>query len=360
MAASNHRIKDYQTAHHIMSRIAHSVYFLEEDERNDLIEITRRASVYCGIKLLAWCIMTNHFHLLIYVPEPCDLSEDEILSRYGALKGSAMMRQMKMQIAVWRGRGESGEREISKWCETQKHRMNKVSEFMKIVKQWFTEEYNRRHSHRGTLWEAAYQDKPVQVSVAEMSRRMGYIHLNPIRAAAVATFEGYAWSSFAAIARGDEMAEGGLRFVYDDYQSSIGKLKARHRRLLDELLEWEKRKRAEAIARKRTAGYKMPEDPLTTEAMIIQAAAQLEKARKALAEVSSKEAEGRFGGQKGRGVVSEKAVLAQLKIHPEFSAGAIADALGMSVQTVYRHIKELKRRGVVRRSGRGELWEVTI
>ena len=57
MAASNHRINDYGTVHHLTSRIAHRVYFLKEEERNDFIEIMLRVAEFCGIELIGWCIM---------------------------------------------------------------------------------------------------------------------------------------------------------------------------------------------------------------------------------------------------------------------------------------------------------------
>ena len=39
MANSNGRVKDYGTVHHLVSRIAHRVYFLKEEERGDFLEM---------------------------------------------------------------------------------------------------------------------------------------------------------------------------------------------------------------------------------------------------------------------------------------------------------------------------------
>ena len=38
MANSNNRVKDYNTVHHLVSRIAHRVYFLKNDERMDFLQ----------------------------------------------------------------------------------------------------------------------------------------------------------------------------------------------------------------------------------------------------------------------------------------------------------------------------------
>ena len=42
-----------------MSRIAHKVFFMTDEVRNDFIEMIRRAADFCGIKLVSWCIMAK-------------------------------------------------------------------------------------------------------------------------------------------------------------------------------------------------------------------------------------------------------------------------------------------------------------
>ena len=50
----------------------------------------RRASSSC-VEVLAYCFMSNHFHILIYVPDPRELSDDELLARIRALySGTAL------------------------------------------------------------------------------------------------------------------------------------------------------------------------------------------------------------------------------------------------------------------------------
>lgn len=347
MAASNNRIEDYDTVHHILNRIAHQVYFLGDAERDDFVKIFRRCAEYCGIQLLAWCMMTNHFHLMIHLPEPIHVDESEVLRRYGVLKGPYEQAHIESQISIWRTQGAVGEAQIEEWLGRQRCRMYDVGEFMKLAKQWFTEEYNRRNGHVGTLWECAYHDKPVKMTINDMSRRMAYIHLNPIRAAAEAKYGEYRWSSFAAVLRHDKMAEAGLRFTYDDFESSIDELIERHVVLLDELLEYEKRKRAEDIARKRAAGFEAPVDVLTDEAMVAQAAVQLENVFKATEEYRC--SQGAKVSRKERRLSDERAVLDLIRLHPTFSGEAIAEAVGFALSTTYKHIKSLREKGFIDR-----------
>ena len=188
MSASNHRVKDYETVHHLMSRIAHSVFFMKDDERTDFLSLAFRAADFCGLKLLGWCIMTNHFHLLVYLPQPETLTDEEVRARYAVLVGPE--RAEEADVGALR------------------RRMFDVGEYMKIVKQSFTEGYNRREVHSGTMWEAVYRDKVVPRRTKDLSDSLCYQHLNPIRAAITPIFTAYPWSSLAVFVQGDAEPNG--------------------------------------------------------------------------------------------------------------------------------------------------------
>ena len=87
MGFSNFRKREPFTVHHIMNRIAHRVFFLRDEERNDFIEMMRRVAEFTGIQLLGWCVMNNHFHILAYLPERKEVDEAEVVRRVGVLKG---------------------------------------------------------------------------------------------------------------------------------------------------------------------------------------------------------------------------------------------------------------------------------
>ena len=134
MALSNYRNTRTNTVHHLGSRIAHKVYFLEEDERNDFLEMLFRVATFTGIKLLGWCIMSNHFHLLVYLPNEEVVCEQEVLRRYEAIKGRTAVINMESTIAKWRESGVDGENFVNGWLDSQRRRMYSISEFMKILK----------------------------------------------------------------------------------------------------------------------------------------------------------------------------------------------------------------------------------
>ena len=326
------------TYHHLMSRIAHKVYFLTEEVRSDFIEMIRRAADFCGIRLLAWCIMTNHFHLLAYLPMREQLSEDEILRRYGVLKGKTRLKVLVDELAEMRRR-ENGERDAQERLEAITKQMYDIGEFMKIVKQWMTQEYNRRYAHVGTLWEAVYKDVIVPAEPAKLAERAGYIHLNPIRAAICAEFTEYPWSSFTAFSRGDDIAVAGLRFIYGE-DAPVGEIAEAHRELMAKLLEQIKLERALEIVRKRQAGFDMPPDPLTSEALLSQAAEHIKKVQDESIELKMIR---RVRGRPAVRDALEKEIAALLAENPKMSAAALMEATGRSRSLVYQCLKQVRQ-----------------
>ena len=360
MSNSSNRSKEYETVHHITSRIAHKVRFLQEEaERNDIIEMIRRAADFTGVKLLGWCIMINHFHILAFLPTPVEVDEKEVLRRYGVLKGAKGAAALEEQLAKLRLEGETGSKEAERLLDIQRKRMYSIGEFVKIVKQWFTEEYNRRNSHTGTLWEGAYHDRVVAYCHKDIAECLGYIHLNPIRAAACATFDGYAWSSYSAFKKGDPVAIAGMRFVYsqkteDEQELTLEEIAEMHEELLANLLEKWKLKRAEEIVIKRAAGYALPDDPLTNEAILNQARVHLEEVRRASMDLRAQR-EGEKSARLQRGNLMDE-IRNLLTLRPGIDTIAMEEALDVPRSSLYRYLRKMKALGMVRQREHGQ-WE---
>lgn len=339
MSASNNRVSTFSTYHHLMSRIAHQVYFLTEDVRNDFIEMIRRSAEFHGIKLIAWCIMTNHFHLLAYLPEPEVLTEAEVIRRFGILNGETRRKALVEKLESLRSKSPADEVGVQLELAKITNRMYKIGEFMKVIKQWLTQEYNSRYTHVGTLWDSVYKDVAVPGNHRKLAERAAYIHLNPVRAAITAEFADYRWSSLTALKNGDEMAIAGLRDIYGD-ECSAEEILESHTRLMSELLEQCKYERANEIARRRRAGFSVEADNLTTEAMIAQASAQLEAGMSAVVEDDTIKR-----AQRGRPSNDERngRIVQMARNNPELSVYAIAEAVGCSIPTVYRILKSYRK-----------------
>jgi REP element-mobilizing transposase RayT/DNA-binding transcriptional ArsR family regulator len=361
MSNSSYSSKEYETVHHITSRIAHKVRFLQdESERNDLIEMIRRAAEFTGVQLLGWCIMINHFHILAFLPTPVPVADEEVIRRYGILKGRKAAAILEKEIAQLLS-SDAGSNKVRERLDAYRKRMYSIASFMKIVKQWFSEEYNRRTGHKGTLWEGVYHDRVVPFESTAIKKCLAYIHLNPIRAAVCPTFDGYVWSSYSAFKRRDDVAVAGMRFVYDDYDEegnalSLSLIAEQHEALLLDLLEKEKRRRAEEIALKRLHGYTMPNDPLTDDALIAQAQNYIEDIQKASINLRlQRDMRAHVASQRTN---IDEEIVTILRLQQGMSVADVSEALSVPVPTLYRHFSRLRKRGVIEQKARG-IWRST-
>lgn len=353
MGVSNFRNKEFCTVHHLLNRIAHRVFFLKDDERNDFLAMMLRVAEFTGIKLLGWCIMSNHFHILVFLPERVEVDEKEIVRRIGVLKGKKGADAFVAMLSTLRARDACGEANAQRLLAQQRRRMYNVGSFMKILKQWFTEEYNRRSSHVGTLWESTYIDRPVEFSRSGMEHVLAYVGLNPIRAGLCTSYEEYVWSSLWAVARGDTSAIEGLRFVYGDEMTVPEMRDALHERM-DEMLETEKRQWAYEVARRRAAGYGIPHNPLTDEAYVAQAAAHREKVVQAGTELYERDVIYRKSAEKRR--VIQLRIVEALRNDPTLPPSVLARNLEIPMTTIYDYVKDLVLKGALSRSKRSAPW----
>ena len=104
------QLRNFQTdrCYHLISRVAHRAFYLNEEERTRFVERMRRVAYFSCIEILAYCVMSNHFHVLVYVPAPCELSEEEVLAHVQALyTGVRHSDIMKEWCAIVKGGGAS-------------------------------------------------------------------------------------------------------------------------------------------------------------------------------------------------------------------------------------------------------------
>src|SRR5690606_36642805 len=136
-----------------------------------------------GMEILAYCIMSNHFHVLIRVrsvPE-AGLSRDELLHRYRLLYETSNSVDYpdadRMSLILARE-----DEEAARWERRLRLRMGDVSDFMKTLKQRFSVWYNRSRGRFGTLWAERFRSIIVQDDSMCLQTVAAYIDLNPVRA----------------------------------------------------------------------------------------------------------------------------------------------------------------------------------
>ena len=220
--------------YHLISRVAHRAFFLNAEERTRFVELLKRVAAFSGVELLAYCVMTDHVHILVFVPEPEELSDDEVLSRMRILYRDRRFAELRRE---WDERLKLGRTaSFLRFRSTFTRRMWNASEFMKTLKQHFTMSYNGRRMHAGTMWEGRYHvrvHRPDSLGEAgAVMMTAAYIDLNPMKAGIVAGIDAlaeYEWGSYHDACVGDRRAIAGYDLLYRGRGRSWGELKALHR-----------------------------------------------------------------------------------------------------------------------------------
>ena len=192
------------STYHCVSRVVDRQFVLGREEKDVFVKMMREYEAFCGVQVLSYCIMSNHFHILVEVPPKVkgaalEVSDEVFLSKMKAMYSSVYYKDIEQMLLRFRDGGVSGEAGSEVAAEELKAkytcRMHDLSEFMKGLKQRFTQWYNGKHSRRGTLWEGRF--KSVLVENGYAARVMAaYIDLNPIRAGMVSKPEDYRWCSY--------------------------------------------------------------------------------------------------------------------------------------------------------------------
>ena len=91
--------------------------------------------------------------------------------------------------------------------------MHDLSEFVKDLKQRFSQSYNRRHGRRGTLWEERFKSTLLEGNTGTLAKVAAYIDLNAVRAGIVDDPRDYRFCGYGEAVAGSRRARQGIRCV---------------------------------------------------------------------------------------------------------------------------------------------------
>jgi hypothetical protein len=220
---------DMDGLYHVVSRVVDRRMIFGEEEKKKFRELLVSYAGFSGITVAAWCLMDNHFHLLLHVParereNPAGLPEKEILRRVGMIYKGAAMAEIERVLGQC---GDAASR--MRYLERFTRRMGDLSLFMKTIKQRFTQWYNGKNRRKGTLWEDRFRSLAVEIqdlaTLGAAARIVSaYIDLNPVRAGMVEDPAEYAWCGYARALVGEKESAKGLLRVWGKQRGLKGAL----------------------------------------------------------------------------------------------------------------------------------------
>jgi REP element-mobilizing transposase RayT len=162
-----YKFRDQEAVHHVTFTV---IYWLDVFTRDEYRHIFLESIKYCqknkGLEVYAYCIMTNHVHMII--------------GRHGKTPLSGIVRDIKKFTAT----------------RIIQAMMNNEQESRRKLFHWLFDRagaYNSNNEHY-QFWQQ--HNHPIELNTEEkLEQRLNYIHENPVKAGIVSYPEHYVYSS---------------------------------------------------------------------------------------------------------------------------------------------------------------------
>jgi len=215
------KIRDRTSIYHCMSRTTGGEHLFGDEEKEVLRKMIWQVADFSGVEVLTYAVMKNHFHVLVRIPQNEEVSDCELVRRFGVLYPKPGKHQVLSLGAVAKVLAEGGE-EADALRRQLLARMGDVSAFMKTLKQRFSIWYNKTHGRFGTLWAERFKSVLVEGQGNPLQTMAAYIDLNPVRAGLVADPKDYRFCGYGEAVAGRLKARQGLTRVWLDWIGKSG------------------------------------------------------------------------------------------------------------------------------------------
>ena len=205
--------------YHVMSRTCGGEVFFDDVEKEALKRLLWKMSEFCGVRLVTYCVMGNHFHALVEVPKReiwlerfagAD-GEERLFEHLRLLYSKEFIGLLRQEIGELRRLGMDALAAAK--LERIKRRFCDLSLFVKEVKERFSRWFNKRRGRKGTLWMDRFKSVLVEGKGEPLHTMAAYIDLNPVRAGLVEDPKDYRWCGYAEAMGGSKRAQRGLAKV---------------------------------------------------------------------------------------------------------------------------------------------------
>jgi len=202
-------LPDEPVFYHCTSKVRGREMLLTNGEKRRLHELMRRVSAFSGVEVKTYCLMDNHFHMVVKVPLKREVGEAELVARMRHLYGDAGTESRLAAWALWEKKGQAHKIVAAK--AALRKRFFNLSDFFKTMKERFAKDFNRRNDVAGVFWSERFRSVVLAPENGILTTVGAYAELNPVRAGVIGKAVQYDWSGFGAASRGDPLALEGIR-----------------------------------------------------------------------------------------------------------------------------------------------------
>ncbi len=201
--------------YHVTSRCVDRSFRFTDADKTRIVDQMKRMGRFCGVEINTYTVMSNHFHILLHVLEPKELTDEELVKRIAALYGTSKAEDLRCTWSIWRKAGDTASLEqLEASRQMYLRRMGNLSLYMKELKQWISRVYNREHNRKGTLWEERFWSCLLEDSAETLTAVAAYIDRNAVRAGIVERPEYYRWCGYAEAHAGHIAAQRALASLF--------------------------------------------------------------------------------------------------------------------------------------------------
>lgn len=218
-----------EAVYHCVTRTVNKEWLLDAAAKEVLRRLIWQVADYCGVRILTYTILSNHFHVELHIPRWQSVPDAELLRRYRVMYPKPTKYQAARLEVIEQELKQDGPEAVA-WRTRQCSLMGDVSQFMKLVKQRFTIWFNATHGRVGTLWAERFKSTLLENSKNVVQTFAAYLDLNCVRAGLVVDPKDYRFCGYAEAVAGNETAQAGIRFVIRG--ESWSEVQAQYRQLL--------------------------------------------------------------------------------------------------------------------------------
>jgi hypothetical protein len=169
-----YKLEDRAATYHVSARVVarKGEYPLADPVHSEhLLELIEHYTSIYFCSPSSFCILGNHYHLVVHFEEPREVDRAELRHRADALYPSA-----------------AGQKEVDEWLEADWQRLNArlfdLSELMRNIQGVYAAWYNRLNDRRGAFWAGRFSSTELCDPQRQLDCML-YVELNPCRAGLV-------------------------------------------------------------------------------------------------------------------------------------------------------------------------------